>query len=309
MGNVSTSCIKIDARLREDLGDLSDLMVSIQQYGLLHPIVIDDKRNLIAGQRRLEAFKRLGKKQINVTFYGDLTEDERKILEVEENVRRKDLTTYERSKMTKQLSDDAKEAEAATVSSNVDEKKGRPSKGKASHKAAAERTDLSEAEISRAEAHVAAGEKYPFLQGPLWKQKPALKMAKMLDEIGKKDVEYLYQFCRNGHGSGPKEIRAFFDTWHQASASTMRKLRKRLGGDNSDQTVSLMADCAPNPDAALVWAYGCIREIQSLIKRRTKVDRLLPSLKRIADDIQRFHKEAELHNKKTIEALRKELLS
>ncbi len=310
MSNVSTSSIKVGDRLREDLGDLGDLMASIQQHGMLHPIVIDDKRNLIAGQRRLEAYKRLGKKQIKVTFYGDLSEEERRTLELDENVQRKDLTEYERSKMTKQKADASKKEIEDELRSAVDRNsrdRGRPKE--ASSRGAADKTGLSRTAISRAEEHVAAGEKYPFLQGPLWKQKPALEMAKVLDEIGKKDVEYLYQFCRNGSGSGPKEIRAFFDTWRAASASTKRKLRKRLDGDNGGQTVSLMADCAPNPDAALVWAYGCLREVRSLIKRRVKGDRLLPSLQRVADYLQQFHKEAESYNKKTIEALRKELLS
>jgi len=58
--------IKIGKRFRKDIGDLSDLKKSIEEIGLLHPIVIDENNTLIAGRRRLEVFKQL-KRDIPVT--------------------------------------------------------------------------------------------------------------------------------------------------------------------------------------------------------------------------------------------------
>ena len=58
--------IKVNKRFRKDLGDLESLKNSIQELGLLQPIVIDEKNNLIAGERRLKAFKELNKTDIPV---------------------------------------------------------------------------------------------------------------------------------------------------------------------------------------------------------------------------------------------------
>jgi len=52
--------IAIAERTRKQMGDISGLARSIQEIGLLHPIVIDDKNQLIAGQRRLKACESLG---------------------------------------------------------------------------------------------------------------------------------------------------------------------------------------------------------------------------------------------------------
>src|SRR5713101_8298118 len=52
--------IRIGARHRKDLGDVDSLAASIADVGLLHAIAITPNGTLIAGERRLEAVKRLG---------------------------------------------------------------------------------------------------------------------------------------------------------------------------------------------------------------------------------------------------------
>jgi ParB family chromosome partitioning protein len=49
------------------LGDFDALVHSIADVGLLHPIVIDSKNRLLAGYRRLEAYKKLGLTKIEAT--------------------------------------------------------------------------------------------------------------------------------------------------------------------------------------------------------------------------------------------------
>lgn len=61
------SNIVIGKRYRKDLGNISLLAESIQEVGLLHPVVIDDNSHLIAGQRRIESCKLLGWIEIDVT--------------------------------------------------------------------------------------------------------------------------------------------------------------------------------------------------------------------------------------------------
>jgi ParB family chromosome partitioning protein len=47
-------------RHRGDLGDIEALAESIRDIGLLHPVVFDQRNNLLAGRRRLEAARLLG---------------------------------------------------------------------------------------------------------------------------------------------------------------------------------------------------------------------------------------------------------
>jgi N6-adenosine-specific RNA methylase IME4/ParB-like chromosome segregation protein Spo0J len=56
--------IKIGKRHRKQLGKLDRLKASIEEIGLLHPIVVRPDGKLVAGRRRLEAFKQLGRKMI-----------------------------------------------------------------------------------------------------------------------------------------------------------------------------------------------------------------------------------------------------
>lgn len=84
-------------RQRLDLGDIADLADSIARHGLIQPIVINQEKRLIAGGRRLAAHRHLGRTHIDVVYRETLTLDELHELELEENVRRKDMSWAERS--------------------------------------------------------------------------------------------------------------------------------------------------------------------------------------------------------------------
>jgi N6-adenosine-specific RNA methylase IME4 len=60
MPKIPINSIKVENRFRKHLGQLNPLMDSIQDLGLLHPIVVNSDYRLIAGARRLEACRRLG---------------------------------------------------------------------------------------------------------------------------------------------------------------------------------------------------------------------------------------------------------
>jgi ParB/RepB/Spo0J family partition protein len=84
--------IKIGTRHRKDMGDIAGLARSIADVGLLHPIVIRPDGTLIAGERRLAAFRQLERTEIPVTVV-DLAE----IVsgEFAENAHRKNFTPTE----------------------------------------------------------------------------------------------------------------------------------------------------------------------------------------------------------------------
>lgn len=89
--------IQITNRQRLDLGDISSLAESLRVYGLIQPIVIDQNKRLIAGGRRCAAASSLGWTDILVVYRETLTEDELHILELEENIQRKDETWQEKA--------------------------------------------------------------------------------------------------------------------------------------------------------------------------------------------------------------------
>ena len=96
---VKVSDVKIkEERFREDYGEIEELAVSIQRYGLFHPIVVDEELNLIAGERRLKAHKAIGLTEIEVKQIKDVSDLERREIEIEENLKRKDFTWQEEVK-------------------------------------------------------------------------------------------------------------------------------------------------------------------------------------------------------------------
>lgn len=66
--------IKLGARFRKDLGDIAGLARSIEDVGLLHPVVVRPDGTLIAGLRRVAAFKKLGRAEIPATAVTNLEE-------------------------------------------------------------------------------------------------------------------------------------------------------------------------------------------------------------------------------------------
>jgi len=95
--------IKIGSRQRDEIGDVIGLAENIKARGLLHPIIVDDDYNLCAGYRRLLAHSFLGRKTILARFWGTLNELERKQIELEENLKRKQLTWEEECKAIAEL--------------------------------------------------------------------------------------------------------------------------------------------------------------------------------------------------------------
>lgn len=88
--------IKVENRQRQDYGNLDELANSLAQYGLIQPVVINQDKRLIAGGRRLAAAVKLGWVNISVVYRETLTEDELHLMELEENIRRLDMSWQER---------------------------------------------------------------------------------------------------------------------------------------------------------------------------------------------------------------------
>lgn len=89
--------IVVGERMRKDMGDIADLAESFKEVGQMQPVGIDEKRNLVFGGRRYAAAKSLGWATIKVVLAetgGSQTK--LRMMELEENLRRKDMNWKER---------------------------------------------------------------------------------------------------------------------------------------------------------------------------------------------------------------------
>jgi ParB family chromosome partitioning protein len=104
---VPVADVRIGSRHRKDAGDLQPLCDSIVECGLMHAIVVrrvGDALHLVAGWRRLQALKKLGRTEVAVHVVAEL-DDALAALRAErdENTCRKDFTPTERVALGEEL--------------------------------------------------------------------------------------------------------------------------------------------------------------------------------------------------------------
>jgi ParB/RepB/Spo0J family partition protein len=180
---VALDKVEVGVRRRQKLGNLRSLARSIEQHGLLHPILVRNGNQLVAGQRRLEACRLLGWSTIPVRRVDGLSDDELRAVELEENTERLDLTTYEQTK------ERMREIQRAVleVSNKSVGKPGRPSKAGISREKIAEATGIPPQDQRRYEKHAVVADQYPFMQKPEWKQYNVLEAAERLEQLPERD--------------------------------------------------------------------------------------------------------------------------
>lgn len=107
-----TELIDIDEdRQRKDLGDLQPLADAISVRGLINAICIhepgpDGRAKLVAGERRLRAIRDLLKwPQIEAKIYERLSRVEAELIELQENIQRRNLTWQEEALATERYHD------------------------------------------------------------------------------------------------------------------------------------------------------------------------------------------------------------
>src|SRR6516165_11111989 len=98
---IKIAAIKVGQRHRRDMGDLTSLADSIRQEGLLQPIGVTDRLELVFGERRIRAVRNILKKKTILARIVDVSS----ILagEYHENEVRKDFTPSERVEIAKAL--------------------------------------------------------------------------------------------------------------------------------------------------------------------------------------------------------------
>ena len=98
---ISVEDVLVTERYRQDLGELDDLVSSIVEVGLLNPITVREWHGgyrLVAGERRLSAFKKLGLSEIPARVARDIADArDALIAERDENTARKEMLPSEKT--------------------------------------------------------------------------------------------------------------------------------------------------------------------------------------------------------------------
>lgn len=120
-----------DANTRKDLSDgqvdstIEDLARSIERQGLLSPIAVfatsDGRYALVAGQRRLLAFKRLGIEKIPAVVHPAMSTESATAVSLVENVHRADMNPRDKAVAFKHLIEMLGSVQAASRETGVGE--------------------------------------------------------------------------------------------------------------------------------------------------------------------------------------------
>lgn len=101
---IDLESIIVDEQIRKKIDEekIIELAESIKRIGLINPITVQYDKNLnkfrlIAGERRYLAFKYLGYTHITANVIGIENETQKTLIQLEENTKRENLTTYEKS--------------------------------------------------------------------------------------------------------------------------------------------------------------------------------------------------------------------
>ncbi len=92
---VNIDDVIVKRRIRVNLGNLTQLSESLRRHGLMNPIVVTNRMELVAGHRRLEAAKRLGWQTIEARVMENLSDEARLEMEIDENLHRRPLSPDE----------------------------------------------------------------------------------------------------------------------------------------------------------------------------------------------------------------------
>ena len=94
---------------RQVMGDLSELVASIAEKGIIEPIIVrrrQDRFQIVAGERRYQAAVQAGLVEVPA-IVRDIDDDEVTEIALIENLQRKDLTPFEEAEALAQLSEGA----------------------------------------------------------------------------------------------------------------------------------------------------------------------------------------------------------
>lgn len=273
--------IVVGVRRRQKLGNLRSLAKSIEVRNLLHPILLRNGNELVAGQRRLEACKLLGWTTIPARFVEKLDDDDLRAVELEENTERLALANYELSKA--RLAE-IRQAEADLRVLPDSGKTGRPPKRAASRRAVAEVTGISRTSQQETERHVEIAERYPVFQRPDWKQHNVMEADEALEKLPERDRSKAAALL-DQDGIPPKKAIAIIENMVEMASAERQEIFKLAASDDAhNRRVALTTAAAlpPPPDPASMILSRMHRDGEKAVKV-CRVERLRPQIEGLVE--------------------------
>nr|WP_288830096.1 ParB N-terminal domain-containing protein [uncultured Clostridium sp.] len=222
--------VKIGQRVRDEYGDMQALADSIREHGLLHPIVVDSDYNLIAGCRRLLACERIGLKEIEAKVLEDISEKELRVLELEENIRRKDLTALERSKNLVELAEikerELKEELSTDSIDKCTESVHLNNPNRIGVRQVADEIGIPKQTLFDAKQHVAAVEEFPELEE--FPKYEAIETAKELRQAPSEEREKILDFAQRKTQTPSAQKEADYNSYIEDCWKLTKKYHKAM---------------------------------------------------------------------------------
>lgn len=270
--------IVVGKRRRQKLGNIQSLAKSIERRGLLHPIIVRNGNELVSGQRRLEACRKLGWKSIGARRAETMSDEELRAVENDENVQRLQFSDFESSKarlaQIRQAEAElkAKAAEELSIQPvSKNRKRGRPrgTKKAGSTRAVAEATGISMPEQQRIKDQVSLQERYPFMQQNGWVQHQVLEAGAELEKLPEQERGKIAAML-DQPAIPPKKSIEIIHNMTEKTATERKSIYDLASSNNEhDREVALTeaANLPPPPDPAL----NRVREARDALKKASEV--------------------------------------
>ena len=172
IGSILIEDVVIGTRFRENYDGIDSLMFSIDEYGQLEPILVtengDGRYLLVAGGKRIKAFQKMGRTEIQARLWDTLDELRKAEVELELDVQRSNLNWAEEAKATAHIVELKKAKHQARMPSRF----GRNLK----QKEIAQELNLSEAAMSEILAVARGLKEHPQLEFEAKSRRQAIKM-------------------------------------------------------------------------------------------------------------------------------------
>lgn len=273
--------IKVGQRARDEFGDMESLVNSIREYGLLHPIVVDSDYNLIAGCRRLLACEQIGQTEIEAKVLEDVSEKELRILELEENIRRKDLTELEKSKNLVELAEIREQELKRKEYFSESEKKSRGQPKKLSGlKQIAEDMGVPITTLHDAKQHVKAVEEFPPLENfPKYQAiETAKELRKAPPEAQGKIIDFAQRKAQTVSAQTEDNPYAYMEECARLSQSYNKAMYAFLRINADEKEFKMLCDVfAGLPGKLTVESY--LREIDDTMNKLIRIRNFMEGVK------------------------------
>ena len=268
---IALNQIAVGLRLRERVGSVVDLKKSIEDLGLMHPILVTDQADLtkahgrkyllIAGERRKRAFELLDEKSVPARVMRVGVETLMR-MEEDENTQRADLDAYALSKPRWDEVQSEYDRLIAEYRQGLGEKgpRARPVGESTQQKMLGEarkRVGVPRQTAQRDEKIVRAVKKYPELER--WSQRPMLRACEALDAVDPSERKLLRSFAAMWESRSCKEAAEAIENLVDRWPANLRKKIYRTMKKDPEHAQSAALGVPPVPDQRLA-RVGLVRD-------------------------------------------------